>query len=316
MKCIRSHSKDPFFNLAAEEFLLKNYDSDFYFQYVNDASVIVGKHQNAIAEIDLEYLNENNIILARRISGGGAVFHDQGNLNYSFITNESEGNYIRFKKYTSPLISALKEIGVQAHLGKRNEILAGDLKISGTASHVFKSRALHHGTLLFQADLERLAKCLYVSRERYSDKAVKSVRSAVVNISELMEDNISMQEFSGYIFSYILNSEPENSAYHFSSEEILEIEKQRDAKFSTWEWNLGYSPKYIVEQESEGKLYTTMVNKGVIEDILIDGRADGESERMQELLRGVHHDKIAVRTKLSAAGFTDSFINKTLKNLF
>ena len=316
MKCIRSHSHDPYFNLAAEEFLLKNFDTDFYFQYINDASVIVGKHQNALAEIDLEYLEKNNIILARRISGGGAVFHDSGNLNYSFITNESEGNYIRFKKYTAPLIAALKEIGIEACLGKRNEILAGDFKISGTASHVFKSRALHHGTLLFNADLDRLAKCLYVNRDRYSDRAVRSVRSIVVNIQDLLDREISMKEFTDFIYSFLLSSISGNSVYNFSEIEILKIEELRDKKFRTWEWNLAYSPKYIVERAEDGLRFRISVNKGKIEDLTISGPADVKTKHLEELLKGVAHDKLSVRRALSESDYTSSFIEGKLKNLF
>ena len=187
MICIKSDSNDPYFNLAAEEYLLKERKEDIYFQYINAPSVVIGKHQNALSEINLDYMNKNEILLARRISGGGAVYHDDGNLNYSFLTSEEAGDLIQFKKYTAPVIEILRLLGVEARLGKRNEILTDGGKISGTASHVYKNRTLHHGTLLFNSDLEKLAKCLYVDSSRIKDKAVKSVRSEVVNISDLLK---------------------------------------------------------------------------------------------------------------------------------
>lgn len=296
MRCIYSPTGDPFFNLAAEEYLLKNYTEEFYFQYVNDPAVVVGKHQNALAEIDVDYLQEQGIVLARRISGGGAVYHDRGNMNYSFITNESPGDFVKFRKYTLPVISALQELGVDAFLGKRNEVLTGRGKISGTASHVFKTRVLHHGTLLFDADLERLGRCLYVALERYSDRAVKSVRSKVVNIRELLTTDMEPVSFYDFIFRYIVASAERNVVGRFSGQELEEIGKLRDEKFLGWEWNYGYSPKYTVERMLEGLRVATTVEKGIIVQIGVDGSGILEADlaRLSGILTGARHDRLMV----------------------
>ncbi len=300
MRCIYSPTGDPFFNLAAEECLLKKSTETFYFQYVNDPAVVVGKHQNALAEIDVDYLQEHGIVLARRISGGGAVYHDRGNLNYAFITNESPGDFVKFRKYTLPVISALRELGVDASLGKRNEVLTGRGKISGTASHVFKTRVLHHGTLLFDADLERLERCLYVDMECYSDRAVKSIRSEVVNIRELLSADMEPDSFYDFIFRYMVASAERNVVGRFTEQELEEIGRLRDEKFFGWEWNYGYSPKYTVERQLEGLQITTTVEKGIIVQIDVDGSGILEVglARLNGILAGTRHDRFAVGQKL------------------
>jgi lipoate-protein ligase A len=305
MRCIRSQNTNPYFNLAAEEYLLKNYSEDIYFQYVNTPSVIVGKHQNAIAEIDVEYLQENGILLARRISGGGAVYHDKGNVNYSFITNEVPGDFVKFKKYTAPVIEILRKLGLDASLGKRNEIRIGEEKISGTASHVFKSRVLHHGTLLFNADLQVLARCLYVNTDRFKDKAVKSVRSNVVNIEELLVTPMSNEEFYDHLFSSIMEIYNEPDEMYLSREDNFAIETLMDEKFRFWEWNYGYSPKYIVDNiltiESVQISIATSVSKGLIENIEIKGNLlNFDVQQINSLLPGTKHHKQAVDEKLAA----------------
>jgi lipoate-protein ligase A len=296
MRCIRSHTSNPFFNLAAEEFLLKSFSDDLYFQYLNSPCVVIGKHQNAQAEIDVKYLAESKILLARRISGGGAVYHDKGNINYSFITNELPGDLIKFEKYTAPVISMLRELGVHAFSGKRNEILTDSGKISGTASHVFKSRVLHHGTLLFDADIEKLARCLYVDSGHYTDRAVKSVRSDVVNIRDLLSSKMSISEFDEYLFRYILSSGEVNSLYSFSASDIESIEELMQKKFLGWEWNYGYSPRYILERDFLEFHIIAKIEKGVIESVEIDGEGWEDWRYTGALtgLTGVRHDRTTI----------------------
>lgn len=317
MRCIYSPTGDPFFNLAAEEYLLKQYNKEIYFQYVNDPSVVIGKHQNALAEIDDGYLHENGILLARRISGGGAVYHDGGNLNYSFITNESPGNFVKFVKYTAPVIAALRELGVDAFLGKRNEILTSSGKLSGTASHVFKTRVLHHGTLLFDADLERLGRCLYVDPVRYSGKAVKSVRSEVVNIRDLLETDMGREDFFDFIFRHIVASDDKKVIEGFTRSEEEAIGELRQTKFASWEWNYGYSPKYTVERSLEGLRIITTVEKGKIVHIGFDGSGMMEVDPalLSGILTGTRHDWHVVEQKLRDH-FNDKMTGVILEMLF
>lgn len=316
MKCILSHTDDPYFNLAAEEYLLKSFDEEFYFQYVNRPAVVVGKHQNALAEVDQDYLERNDILLARRISGGGAVYHDPGNMNYSFITNESPGDFVKFKKYTTPVISALKELGVRAHLGSRNELLTGDRKISGTASHVFKRRVLHHGTLLYETDLERLGKCLYVELGRYRDKAVKSIRSEVVNVSQVMRQPLPATDFYQAIFDSIAWSE--HQVISFTPHDTRAIEALVAEKFSSWEWNYGYSPKYEIRRTIDvaGELtrFNIQVNKGIITVAeIVEGTVESRIGRM---LSGVRHDKGIVAQILEKEGVDPDWRQVIMRGLF
>lgn len=320
MKCILSDSADPFFNLAAEEYLLKKFSGSFYFQYVNSPSVVVGKHQNALAEIDLDYLEEQGILLARRISGGGAVYHDHGNMNYAFITNESPGDFIKFKTYTAPIIAALRELDIPARMGKRNELLSGDRKISGTASHVFKTRVLHHGTLLYDTDLEHLTKCLYVDPGRYSDKAVKSVRSEVVNLREIIRKPLSANDFFRHVFDSILHSDRENEPYAFSAADLAAIRKLADEKFSTWEWTYGYSPRYEVERTvkvGEEVLHTRVeVNRGQIGEVLLDGSLHKDLSKIRDALKGTRHNKPEVRSILAGLGLEKEMLEACMNGLF
>jgi lipoate---protein ligase len=317
MRCINSKTGDPYFNLAAEEYLLKQDSEEIYFQYVNDPAVVIGKHQNALAEVDDGYLRESGVLLARRISGGGAVYHDHGNMNYSFITNESPGDFVKFKKYTAPVIAALGELGVDAYLGKRNEVVTDAGKVSGTASHVYKSRVLHHGTLLFDADIERLGRCLYVQRKHYSDKAVKSVRSKVVNISDLLEAEMGREEFYGFIFRHIVEADDRNEIAGFTCSEEEKIVELRRAKFSSWEWNYGYSPGYTVERQMKGVRITTTVEKGKIAHIGYDdsGKLAVELAALSGILTGTRHERFAAGQKLRDH-FDDKLAGVILEALF
>ena len=261
------------------------------------------------------FLRSRDIIAC--ISGGGAVYHDHGNMNYSFITNESPGDFVKFKKYTAPVIEALGELGVDAFLGKRNEVLTSAGKLSGTASHVYKSRVLHHGTLLFDADLERLGSCLYVEPERYSDKAVKSVRSKVVNISDLLEAEMGREEFYGFIFNHIVASDNRNFVEGFTCSEEEAIGELRQTKFAGWEWNYGYSPKYTVERKMEGMRITTTVEKGKIVHIGYDdsGKLAVDLAALSGILTGTRHERFAAGQKLRDH-FDDKLAGVILEALF
>ncbi|HRC66441.1 MAG TPA: lipoate--protein ligase family protein, partial [Bacteroidales bacterium] len=148
MFCINNQNTNPYFNLASEEYLLKNYEEDVFMLWRNEPSIIIGKHQNALAEINIEYVKENHIKVVRRITGGGAVFHDLGNLNFTFISNSPNSKPVmNFKKYTQPIVDVLVNLGVDARFEGRNDIVIDGKKISGNAECVYKNRFLHHGTI-------------------------------------------------------------------------------------------------------------------------------------------------------------------------
>ncbi len=244
MLCIISPNTNPYFNLASEEYLLKCFQEDVFLLYRNIPSIVVGKHQNTLAEINLPFVQEKEIKVARRISGGGTVFHDLGNLNFAFFTSGKEGELVDYKKATRPVIEALNEMGLEVKLGKRNELLLDGLKISGTASHVFKQRVLHHGTLLFSSEMRKLSAALKSVQDRFTDRAVRSVRSKITNIQDHLTEQMDVELFQEKILGHMLQTNKDASLYKFNATDIKEITALHDSKFSTWEWNFGYSPKY------------------------------------------------------------------------
>jgi lipoate---protein ligase len=244
MLCINLENTDPCFCLAAEEYLLKNYREDIFMLWQSDQTVVVGKHQNTLGEIDFRYVRENGIRVARRISGGGTVFHDRGNVNFTFIKNVSGPHEISFKRFTQPIVDILSTWGIEAVTSGRNDLLADGRKISGNAEHVYKNRVLHHGTLLYDSDLNNLGNAIRVIPGKYQSKAVQSNRSVVVNISEFLINPPPVAEFIRKILDFQLNNESGNQIHRFSPEENTLINRLAEEKFRTWEWIYGYSPGY------------------------------------------------------------------------
>lgn len=242
MDCILSNEHDPFFNLAAEEYLLKQTDRDIFMLWQSSPAVVVGKHQNTLAEINYRYLVENNIPVARRLSGGGTVFHGPGNLNFTFIRQGEAGKLVDFAGFIRPVLDFLKSMGIGASQGLNNEILVQGFKISGNAEHVYKNRVLHHGTLLFNADLEMLHEAIRPGNSRYTDKAVTSNRSRVMNVSELIPD-INLADFRMAWMDHFL-SHSGNGKYSLTSLEERAIQDMVVSKYRTWEWIYGWSPDY------------------------------------------------------------------------
>jgi lipoate-protein ligase A len=265
-----STSQDAAFNLATEEYLLKHRTENLFFLYVDDPAVIVGKHQNALSEVNFKAVRERNIPVLRRLSGGGTVYHDHGNLNFCFITSGNEGKLIDFKHHTSSVVSALNNLGVPAMFGGRNDLLIDTRKISGNASHVFKNRVMHHGTLLLNSDLPTLNAILKTDPSKYIDMSVKSVRSRVVNIAEYLKMPIVMVEFRDYLFECLRTND---MVLTLSDNELEAIQTIKTEKYSTWEWNFGYSPDYTFTRRltwKERRLEVTMVVKrGIIQSVIV-----------------------------------------------
>lgn len=246
MQVFISKSNSPFYNLALEEVLLKNGNEDFFLLYRNKPSVIIGKHQIPYCEVDYKFIQENNILIARRLSGGGTVYHDLGNLNFSFILNTIEGKQINFRKYSGPILDFLKKIGVNAYFNDRNDILLNGKKISGNAEHVYKNRVLHHGTLLYNSTKDNLSRSLAGNKERYKSKAVESVRRKVCNIKEESNLSIQIEDFEEMLYNHIANQQSVKELVPSDTYERL-INELADNKYSTEKWNFEYSPKYQFE---------------------------------------------------------------------
>ncbi len=237
-KLILTNSTSPYFNLATEEFLLKNSSGSFLLFWVNEPSVIIGSYQNALMEVNLEYTTANNIKVVRRLTGGGAVYHDTSNLCYSIICPHSlsENAYAEF---TKPIIEFLNSLGVKAEFSGRNDITVNGKKISGNAQVIYKNRILHHGTLLFKTDLTALDNALKLNKLKTQSKGVKSNRARVCNISEFLP-SISFSEFLSLI------TQKFSSVYEvatLTNEQIKQINELAENKYATYEWNIASSPK-------------------------------------------------------------------------
>lgn len=249
MKIISSPSTDPYFNIAAEEFMFKNIQENILFLYVNKPCIIFGKHQNPMAEINPEIVEKNKITLVRRLSGGGTVYHDEGNINFCFIQNVPEGNLVDFKRYTLPFIGLLENMGVKAELGIKNDLKIDGKKISGNAEHIWKKKVLHHGTLLFDSNLEMLHAVLSENDNNYESKAVKSNRSETTNIINYLPEKININSFKQRIIDFFLEKFDNSQILSFSKNDISEINTLVEQKYSTWEWTFGYSPKYCYKSK-------------------------------------------------------------------
>ncbi len=293
--CIHQTSTDPYFNLAAEEYFLKNFQDDFFMLWRSKPSVVVGKHQNALAEINHEFVRENQIPVARRLSGGGTVFHDPGNVNFTFIRNVKDISEVNFKVFTVPVVAALKKMGVDAYTTGRNDLLIDGKKISGNAEHVHKNRVLHHGTLLFDSHLEALKGALKVDLSKFEDKAVQSNRSEVTNITNYLPTPISVEEFTRFLFDEICGTYPDFKVYESTSEDIAAIEKLSIEKYQTWDWIFGYSPRYrfanTIETMNGAISVNLLVEKGRVAEASFLGAISAENGlKIAESLLGCRHD--------------------------
>ena len=251
MRTIILPGTDPRFNLAAEEYFLKTGDEEIRMLWQNDRSVIIGKNQNAWAEVNLPYVEREGIPVVRRLSGGGAVFHDPGNVNYTFITNYREGDGIDFARFTAPILQLLGTWGIPAVLGGRNDILVEEKKISGNAQAVYRREAgaprqLHHGTILLGADLSGMADALRVNPAKLSAKGVKSVRSRVANLRDLpgFPPELTVSDFIARIAERLAGDGPVTG---LTGEETAAIAALAREKYETWEWNFGASLAHTAE---------------------------------------------------------------------
>lgn len=294
MRCIRLNTKDPYFCLAAEEYLMKKFTDDIFMLWQSDDTVVIGKHQNAMGEINYRYIHGNNIRVARRISGGGTVFHDSGNLNFAYIKNVDSPSEISFGRFIQPVIEALAILGIEAGTSGRNDLLVEGKKISGNAQHIFKNRVLHHGTLLFDSNLDTLGNAIRIVPGKYQGKAVQSKRSIVTNILPHLKEKMTLEEFTLFMLDFEL-ARDENTEYTLTEEDIRTIQKSADDKFSTWEWNYGYSPKYTFQNQDilGGKLLNVQlqVEKGHITGATITGNhfSAEVNDKLAAQLTGIRH---------------------------
>ena len=237
---------DPYLNIAAEEYFVKQATEDMCMIWISERSVIIGKHQNAFAETNYPYVRQYHIPVIRRISGGGAVYHDEGNVNFTFIKKTAKSNHVDFKQFTSVVVKFMQSLGIDVNINKRNSLFTGGQKFSGHAEHVFHDRVLHHGTILFNTNLDVLHNCLNPEKE-YHGKAMASVQSSVGNIAPLLPEDIDIHQFIEIFVAWLMDFYPGSKSYNLRSEEIDAIHSLSEAKYKTWQWNYGYSPAYTFQ---------------------------------------------------------------------
>ncbi|WP_456282875.1 lipoate--protein ligase LplJ [Bacillus sp. JZ34] len=308
---------DPRINLAIEEYCLKHLDPEetYLLFYINQPSIIIGKNQNTIEEINTKYVDENGIIVVRRLSGGGAVYHDLGNLNFSFITKDDGNSFHNFKKFTEPVVAALKRLGVDAELSGRNDLMANGRKISGNAQFSTKGRMFSHGTLLFDSEIEHVVSALKVKKDKIESKGIKSIRSRVANISEFLDQKMMTVEFRSMLLRYIFDTEGEIPEYKLTEKDWKIINQISKERYQNWDWNYGKSPKFNLQHSKRfqaGSVDIRLeVQKGVIRECKIFGDffGVGDVSDIEEKLTDVQYERKAIEEALQGVDIKHYFGN-------
>ena len=318
MLCIINPYTDPYFNMAVEEYVLSEFAEDLFMLWRNEPAIIVGRHQNARAEINFEFVRDNGIKLVRRLTGGGAVFHDLGNINFTFVKNGTDPD---FRKFTKPVIDMLQSLDVDARFEGRNDLTIDGKKFSGNAMMVYGNRTLEHGTLLFSSNMLDLSAALKPNPLKFEDKAVKSTRSRVTNICEHLKTPMTVLQFRDAVMNYMLENTPLCRPYFFTVKDVDAINRLKEEKYATRDWNFGRSPafKFAKAVKTAGGTVEFHINVegGAIADIRIFGDFFGREniDDLENLLKGCPHNGKDIAAKLSAISISDYIMNATVEEL-
>ncbi|MDM5310461.1 lipoate--protein ligase [Peribacillus frigoritolerans] len=314
---------DPRINLAIEEYALKhlNIDETYLLFYINRPSIIIGRNQNTIEEINSDYVDEKGITVVRRLSGGGAVYHDLGNLNFSFITKDDGDSFHNFKKFTQPVVETLGKLGIHAELSGRNDILAEGKKISGNAMFSTKGRMFSHGTLLFQSEMDHIVSALKVKKDKIESKGIKSIRSRVGNIADFLKEPMSVEEFRSFLLQNIFKDTGKVTEYVLTETDWEKIHEISEDRYQNWEWNYGKSPKFNLQNSHRfpvGSVDIRLeVNRGIIENCKIYGDFFGVGEvvDIERKLTGTRYEKEAISRVLDEIDVRHYFGNVTKEEI-
>lgn len=315
MLCIYHESTDPYFNVATDEYILKHVNEDCFMLWRNDNAIIVGQYQNTLAEINYDYVKEHNIAVVRRLSGGGAVYHDLGNLNFSFTQQGKDANLSDFEKFTRPIVEVIQSLGADAKFEGKNDLTIDGRKIAGNAAHIFKHKILHHGCLLFASEMRNVSEALRINPVKYVDKAIKSVPKRVTNISDHITEKVSLEEFTKRLMDHVLATYPGARLYEFTAEDRANIQKLRDEKYATHEWNFGKSPEYSFKKavRTQGGLLemNLEVKDGMITAVKIYGDFFSEQgiDAVEKALTNIRHNEQEIRQALATLPIAKHFRN-------
>ena len=310
-------------NLAIEEYIIRNIapHEEILFFYINGPSIIIGRNQNTIEEINVDHVEANGITVVRRLSGGGAVYHDLGNLNFSFIAPNSVGNFHNFRKFTQPVIDVLQAMGVPAELSGRNDILADGRKISGNAQYVSGPRMVSHGTLLWDTDLSVVGESLRVKQAKIESKGIKSVRSRVANITEFLpEPHMDIMAFRQKIIDGVFAG-GELRQYQLTADDWKGIMALSESRYQTWDWNYGRSPAFNLKRETRypgGGIEALLeVEKGRVQGLKFYGDFFGQRDvaELEQKLLGCRYEPEALRACMNSVEIGNYFVNFGLDEL-
>ncbi|MBP1764088.1 MAG: lipoate--protein ligase [Firmicutes bacterium] len=305
---IMNRSTDPFFNMALEEYLLtaEKYQRDIFLLWQNDRTIVVGRHQNTLEEINSEYVKENSIRVVRRLSGGGAVYHDGGNLNFTFIKRNVNRQDINFNDFAQPVIAALAKFGLPVDFSGRNDLTVGGKKFSGNAQYYTSKGLLHHGTLLFDSDFGVLGKCLNVKEHKYISKGVKSVQSRVVNIKQYLSEEYSLEDLKEQLIATVFDrSQQKVTRVELDADDRKAVENLVVNRYHTWDWNYGESPRYNFRQEKILPGGTVAAYLDIVDGRIVHCTIHGDFFTFADIgevaraLVGVRHEEKAIREVLA-----------------
>ncbi|HGD5914677.1 TPA: lipoate--protein ligase [Streptococcus agalactiae] len=319
MKYIVNTSNDPAYNVALEAYAFQKLTDidEIFILWINEPAIIIGRHQNTIQEINKEFIDKNGIHVVRRLSGGGAVYHDLNNLNYTIISNNTQEGAFDFQTFSKPVIDTLAKLGVKAEFTGRNDLEINGQKFAGNAQAYYKGRMMHHGCLLFDVDMSVLGQALKVSKDKIESKGIKSVRARVTNIVDHLSDKITVQEFSDAILAQMKEEYPEMDEYILSDAELSEIQAMRDNQFATWDWTYGKAPEYTIERGVRypaGKITTyANVENSTIKSVKIFGDFFGVKpvDDIEKMLEGVRYDYKDVLAALKTVDTSQYFSRMT-----
>ena len=313
---IINDSQDPYYNLASEEYVMNSFNEDekYLMLWQNRPSIIIGKHQNTIEEINREFVQANNIAIVRRLSGGGAVYHDLGNLNFTFIVKVPNTSLeFDFKKFTEPVVAALNQMEIPAEFNSRNDLSIEGKKISGNAQYIRKGKCLHHGTLLFNTNLDQLVMALRVSSDKIESKGIKSIRSRVTNIYPYLKKPYTIVDFKNLLLDQFRLKNGKIESIYFNDNDRKQIEKLVRTKYQTWEWNYGESPFFTIKKTQRfdfGKVEAWLdINEGIIKKCKFYGDFFGrdDKEDIEEKLIGCRYERNEITLRINDIGIENYF---------
>lgn len=329
MLFVPNENNDPRINLAIEIFLLQEMkvDEPILLFYINEPSIIIGRNQNTIEEINKDYVDAHGIHVVRRFSGGGAVYHDFGNLNFSFIMPDDGNSFRDFEKLTKPIVQALHEMGVEgAQLKGRNDLVIDDMKFSGNAMYATNGRMFAHGTIMFDSDINEVVNALKVRKDKIESKGIKSIRSRVTNIKPFLpkdKQDMTTEAFREEILLKIfgVDSVDQVKTYTLTEEDWVKINEISDKYYRNWDWNYGKSPAFDIERRKRFPLGSIEVRFNVQEGKITEAKIYGDFfglgdiADVEQAFIGTRYDKSALKDVIDQIDVKKYFGNITPEDL-